>query len=86
MANRELVMLWHIVLSHFMPQLISLWQDVSIAAFLCARQPHLIQQQIESECGCSFAVQIVSHLLSKRVSSTILLDRLISAHPMTNSK
>ena len=86
MANRESVMLWHIVLSHFMPQLISLWQNVSVAAFLSARHPHLIQQQIESECGCSFAVQIVSHLLSKRVSSAIVLDRLISAHPMTNSK
>jgi hypothetical protein len=63
MANRESVMLWHIILSHFMPQLMTLWQDVSIAAFLSTGQPYLVQHQIESECGCSFAVHIVSHLL-----------------------
>ena len=86
MANRESVML----LAHcFITSngSTNVWQDVSIAAFL-ARQPYLVPQQIEGEWGYTSAVQTVSHFMSKRVSSTIVfkLDRLISAHPMTNSK
>ena len=66
--------------------LTNIWQDVSVAAFLAASQPYLVPQQIESEWSCTFAVQAVSHFMSKRVSSAIVLDRLISAHPMNNSK
>ena len=73
---------WHYHISHFT----HVWQDVSVAAFLAASQPYLVPQQIESEWSCTFAVQAVSHFMSKRVSSAIVLDRLISAHPMNNSK
>ena len=54
-------------------------------AFLSARQSYLVPQ-LECEWSCNVGVQAVSNLMSKRVSSAIVLDRLISAHPMTNSK
>ena len=34
--------------------------------------------------SCNFGVQAVSNFMSKRVSLSIVLDRLILAHPMTN--
>ena len=47
---------------------------------------YLVPQQIESEWICNFDVQAVSNFMSKRVSLAIVLDRLILAHPMVNSK
>ena len=59
MANRESVML---LANYFITFHASnnVWQNVSIAAFLLARQPYLIPPQIECEWGCTFAVQLNS--------------------------
>jgi hypothetical protein len=53
MTNRESVMLLaHYVITFHAST--NVWQDVSVAAFLSARQPYLVPQQIESEWSCNF--------------------------------
>ena len=86
MTNRESVML----LMHFVIEInasTNVWQDVSVAVFPLARQPYLVPQQIEGKWRCNFGGQAVSNFMRKRVSdSAVVLDRFISAYPVTNRK
>ena len=84
MANRGSVMLvaHYFIIFHASS---NVWQDVSVTAFLSARHPYLILQQIGSEWGCTFAVQTLSHIRARGWVLLLCWRCSSQPHPMTNS-